>query len=145
MHSTTTSACSSPPCPAPPPFRRLIRSTLYPRLRDHPSVCRYPPVRGLALPGGHGVCFLDHDHPEGGGGEDRSKYNTWEAEFVVALARHMLLQGYAPGGWGAGRGWGRGAGGVSRMMQCRCAAEAVWHGRFTCHCVYCLPRYRIQY
>ncbi|KXZ53505.1 hypothetical protein GPECTOR_7g955 [Gonium pectorale] len=76
-----------------PPISRLIRETIYPALRDHPRVAAYPPLRGLS----HPLFFIDHDHPEGGaGGEDRSKYNLWEAEYVVALAQHMLMQGYAP-------------------------------------------------
>lgn len=57
----------------------------------------------------HDVFFLDHDHPEGGGdgGEGRSKFNPWEAQFVVALTRYLLMQGYAPGGVGpAGGGAG---------------------------------------
>ncbi|GIM16879.1 hypothetical protein Vretimale_19458 [Volvox reticuliferus] len=79
-----------------PQISQLIRLTIYPQLRDHPRVLSYPTVRGLASP----LFFLDHDHPEGGGGgasgEDRSKKNDWEAQFVVALAKHLLLQGYKP-------------------------------------------------
>ncbi|KAG2490737.1 hypothetical protein HYH03_010892 [Edaphochlamys debaryana] len=85
-----------------PQISRLIRDTIYPQLRDHPRVLAYPPLRGLA----HSLFFLDHAHPEagaggeggaaGGGGEDRSKSNEWEAALAVALARHFLLQGYAP-------------------------------------------------
>ena len=43
----------------------LIRSTIYPHLRDHPSVLKYGHVRGMTAD----VFFLDHDHPEGGAGE----------------------------------------------------------------------------
>ncbi|GIL57516.1 hypothetical protein Vafri_12731, partial [Volvox africanus] len=79
-----------------PQISQLIRLTIYPQLRDHPRVLTYPAVRGLASP----LFFLDHDHPEGGGGgvsgEDRSKKNDWEAQFVVSLAKHLLLQGYKP-------------------------------------------------
>lgn len=105
----------SPPTPLPAPHaahtHRLIRGTIYPHLRDHPLVASHPPLRGLA----HNVFFLDHDHPEGGAGaaaggggsggaaaaaaagEDRSKYNEWEAAYCVQLARYLLMQGYDPG------------------------------------------------
>ncbi|EFJ49576.1 hypothetical protein VOLCADRAFT_89933 [Volvox carteri f. nagariensis] len=80
-----------------PQISQLIRVPIYPELQDHPRVLSYPAVRGLAS----SVFFVDHDHPESGGGgasgEDRSKNNEWEALFVVALARHLLLQGYKPG------------------------------------------------
>ena len=35
----------------------------------------YPPVRGIA----HSLFFIDHSHPERGGGDDAvSKYNEYE-------------------------------------------------------------------
>ncbi len=101
------------------PRCRLIRVPIYPQLRDHPRVLSYPAVRGLS----HPLFFLDHGHPEGGGGgasgEDRSKNNDWEARFVVALARHLLLQGYKPG---------------ARCAGARVGAGAVWRrpGRVLC-------------
>ena len=67
--------------------RRLVRDTLYPALRDHPSVSAHPPVKGLA----RRLFFLDHRNPETGADEGRSKSNLWEADFAVGLAR-----------WGAG-------------------------------------------
>ena len=38
------------------------------------------------------VVFFNHNHPEGGSDEGRSKYNVWEAEMAVQLARHLLRQ-----------------------------------------------------
>lgn len=64
---------------------RLVRETLYPSLRDHPSVEGYPPVAGLVQP----LFFLDHAAPEAGQDEGRSKSNEWEAQFAVGLARSV--------------------------------------------------------
>ncbi len=76
-----------------PQISQLIRSTIYPSLRDHPRVAAYPHVPGMLAD----VFFLDHDHPEGGAEEGSSKRNEWEARFVVALARHLTLQVGASG------------------------------------------------
>jgi hypothetical protein len=51
------------------------RHTLYPNLQDNDHVLGYPPVRGIA----HNVFFIDHSHPERGGGDDAvSKFNEYE-------------------------------------------------------------------
>lgn len=65
------------------PWLRLIRGTLYPGLRHHPSVLRYPPVRGMV----HDLFFWSHDHKEGGSDESRSKFNNYEVEACMGLAR----------------------------------------------------------
>lgn len=74
-----------------PEISDLIRRTIYPQLKDHVSVTQYPPVKGMV----HDVFFLDHDHAEGGvndDGQGKSKFNTWEVEYCLALARHLMLQ-----------------------------------------------------
>lgn len=54
---------------------KLPRRTLYKNLQDHEHVTDYPPVRGVA----HSLFFIDHSHPERGGGDDAvSKYNEYE-------------------------------------------------------------------
>jgi len=54
---------------------KLPRHTLYKDLQDHEHVMCYPPVRGIA----HNLFFIDHSHPERGGGDDAvSKYNEYE-------------------------------------------------------------------
>jgi len=53
----------------------IPRHTLYQNLQDHEHVTSYPPVRGMA----HNLFFIDHSHPEHGGGDDAvSKYNDYE-------------------------------------------------------------------
>lgn len=53
----------------------LPRHTLYRNLQDHEHVTAYPPVRGVA----RNLFFIDHSHPERGGGDDAvSKYNEYE-------------------------------------------------------------------
>jgi hypothetical protein len=97
------------PCPVPlvtlseqwrmhPDIAELVRRTIYPQLRDAPAVQSRPPVRGMQ----DRLFFVDHDHPEAGeeeeaGAPSGSKQNAGEAEFVVALTKHLLHQGYAPG------------------------------------------------
>ncbi|KAK9808579.1 hypothetical protein WJX72_000022 [[Myrmecia] bisecta] len=77
-----------------PAISRLIRSTIYPDLQDHPQVASHPAVRGML----HNVFFWHHDHPEGGqGDESRSKFNTTEAAMAARLAKYLLQQGYGAG------------------------------------------------
>lgn len=78
-----------------PSISDLVRSTIYPELKDHPQVTKYPPVRGMARP----LFFFDHDHPEDGADDDesKSKSNAYEVAMVVGFASYMLRQGYAPG------------------------------------------------
>ncbi|KAL6075671.1 NFX1-type zinc finger-containing protein 1 [Balamuthia mandrillaris] len=78
-----------------PEIADLIRSFLYPNLIDGENVKSYPPLKGFA----RNLWFLDHTHQESKNGEDmgvRSFTNRFEAEMVVALVRHAVLQGYQP-------------------------------------------------
>lgn len=69
----------------------LIRAPIYPDLRDAPKVSTYPPVPGLP----HRVFFMSHTEKENSDAqqETKSKTNAYEAEFAVALARYLILQG----------------------------------------------------
>lgn len=56
-----------------------LRHTLYPNLQDNAHVLNYPPVRGIA----QNVFFIDHSHPERGGGDDAvSKFNEYEVRIL---------------------------------------------------------------
>eukprot|EP00775_Hariotina_reticulata_P006332 gene6332-6566_t len=77
-----------------PAISELIRGPLYPAMRDHPRVHAYPPVRGLVQP----LFFWDHDHKEGGQDESKSKYNSYEVDACLGLARYLLQQGFAEEG-----------------------------------------------
>ena len=76
-----------------PSIAELIRSTLYPRLRDHPSVSKYPEVDGMR----QRLFWLDHGKKEDASPSDRaqavSKTNTWEVEMTAALVSHLVRQG----------------------------------------------------
>lgn len=85
-----------------PCISELIRSTIYPNLRDHLSVSRYPDVRGMA----HNVFFLMHAKYENGKqneprraaqaeeNSNNTHSNSHEVNFVVALTSYLLDQGY---------------------------------------------------
>ena len=48
----------------------------------------------------HNLFFMDHDHKEAGGddgGDSKSKSNEFEARMSLALAAHLIHQGYARG------------------------------------------------
>ncbi|KAK4182162.1 P-loop containing nucleoside triphosphate hydrolase protein [Podospora australis] len=78
-----------------PEISNLIRS-VYPGLKDHPSVHNYPDVVGMR----HNLFWLDHDQPEESGSDGapvRSHSNHWEVSMSVALVRHLVRQGeYSP-------------------------------------------------
>jgi hypothetical protein len=71
---------------------RLIRS-IYPELQDHPRTLEYPDVLGM----NSNLLLLDHDHPEGGEEEGKSRFNRWEASMALGLAKYLMQQGYGPG------------------------------------------------
>ncbi|KAG8887130.1 hypothetical protein FRB99_004317, partial [Tulasnella sp. 403] len=73
-----------------PRISELVRCTLYPTLQDNDLVTKYPSVRGMAKD----VFFLDHRHPEEGGGDDSvSKTNSFEARMIKDLVLYFLKQG----------------------------------------------------
>ena len=57
---------------------------------DHDSVCNFPPTSGLR----HNLFFIDHCQPEKLIRGLQSYSNHHEAEFLVALCKYLLLQGY---------------------------------------------------
>ena len=71
----------------------LIRSTLYPKLQDHPSVLTYPEVDGMRKR----LFWLDHNKREDASpsntAQSFSKTNTWEVEMTAALVSHLVRQG----------------------------------------------------
>merc|ERR1740138_571756 len=72
-----------------PKVSRLIKP-LYPLLRDHPVVNDYPEIQGV-----NARCFfMSHNHFEDDEGESHSKANTFEANFISALAAHLVKSGY---------------------------------------------------
>jgi len=76
-----------------PSIAKLVRSTLYPDLQDHPLVSAYPEVDGMR----RRLFWLDHDKREDGlpsnMAQPVSKTNAWEVEMVAALVSHLVRQG----------------------------------------------------
>ena len=67
----------------------MIRETVYPDLKDHVSVTRYPKeVPGMEKT----LFFFDHDHEEAGVQDAKSKSNQFEAQFAIQLAIYLLKQ-----------------------------------------------------
>ena len=67
----------------------IVRN-IYPSLQDHESVTLYKNVRGVAKD----MFFVSHDHEELYDEEQKSYSNQHEAEFVAALAKYIIQQGY---------------------------------------------------
>ncbi|CAH1988519.1 unnamed protein product [Acanthoscelides obtectus] len=74
-----------------PEISRLIVPAIYPNLKDHESVTKYPDVRGID----GNAFFLDHNELEEDALE-QSKKNTHEARFLISLAQYLLMNGYQP-------------------------------------------------
>ncbi|EJT69065.1 hypothetical protein GGTG_13333 [Gaeumannomyces tritici R3-111a-1] len=75
-----------------PEISQLIRQTMYPRLEDHDMVKHLPNVVGMR----NNVFWLTHDHSEDVADDDKrlkSHGNEWEVRMVLALVRHLVLQG----------------------------------------------------
>lgn len=73
-----------------PSIANLIRTTLYPRLVDHPLVHNYPEVEGMKTR----LFWFDHDHSESSAErhESTSHTNDFEIEMVAALVHHLVRQ-----------------------------------------------------
>lgn len=74
-----------------PEISRLICPLIYPDLKNHESVMNRPHILGVK----DSVFFIDHDHKEEVC-NDNSKKNIFEAEFLIQLARHLILNNYKP-------------------------------------------------
>lgn len=75
-----------------PEIANLIRSTMYDRLQDHPSVASLPDVVGMR----ENVYWLNHDELEDSSNDDgriKSHSNEWEVGMTKALVRHLVRQG----------------------------------------------------
>ncbi|KAL9594881.1 MAG: hypothetical protein Q9179_005205 [Wetmoreana sp. 5 TL-2023] len=76
-----------------PSIAELVRSTLYPKLQDHPSVSTYPEVDGMRKR----LFWLDHNKREDASpsntAQSFSKTNAWEVEMTAALVSHLVRQG----------------------------------------------------
>ncbi|KAK5189250.1 hypothetical protein LTR47_011248 [Exophiala xenobiotica] len=75
-----------------PEISMLIRETIYPKLKDHPSTLDLPAVVGLRK----SVYWLDHKNYEEGQHSEvhhKSHSNSWEVEMVRGLVRHVVRQG----------------------------------------------------
>ncbi|KAJ5950739.1 Zinc finger CCCH-type [Penicillium vulpinum] len=74
-----------------PSIAQLIRQTLYPKLKDAPSVMEYPEIMGMRKR----LFWLDHRHREGGSDADvmsTSHWNNHEIDMVVSLVNHLIQQ-----------------------------------------------------
>ncbi|XP_069936734.1 NFX1-type zinc finger-containing protein 1-like [Cherax quadricarinatus] len=75
-----------------PSISRLLVPSIYPQLKNHPSVDRYPDIKGITK----NIFFISHDIPEREDSDDNNSHeNQYEAEFITGLCRHLILQGYS--------------------------------------------------
>ena len=78
-----------------PEIADLPRATLYPHLRDAPTVSAHPAVRGVRS----NLWFFDHsraqDRADGGNDNAHSHTHAWECEMVVRFLLYLQHQGYA--------------------------------------------------
>ena len=76
-----------------PSIAQLVRSTLYPKLQDDPTVSEYPEIDGMRKR----LFWLDHNNKEDPSPKEMaqsfSKTNSWEVEMVTALVSHLVRQG----------------------------------------------------
>lgn len=76
-----------------PSIAELVRSTLYPSLKDGPRVADYPEVVGMKKR----LFWLHHEHPEAGVSpndpQGTSHSNEFEVEMTTALVSHLVRQG----------------------------------------------------
>ncbi|KAK3888095.1 hypothetical protein Pcinc_007833 [Petrolisthes cinctipes] len=76
-----------------PRISKLLVPAVYPMLKDHPSVKKCPTIKGLVKD----VYFITHEIYERAEADDNSSHeNLHEAELVIGLCRHLMLQGYSP-------------------------------------------------
>ncbi|XP_018017546.2 NFX1-type zinc finger-containing protein 1-like, partial [Hyalella azteca] len=76
-----------------PEISSLLVPAIYPELKDHPSVQGRDHIRGVE----RSVFFVSHLEKELAETDDNNSHsNVHEAEFIVRLARHLVLQGYDP-------------------------------------------------
>ncbi|KAK3584660.1 hypothetical protein CHS0354_001239 [Potamilus streckersoni] len=74
-----------------PDIADLVRH-IYPSLEDHDSVRNTELIKGVSS----FMYFIDHSFPEQHDEDQKSHLNTYEAEYIVALCRYLLQQGYEP-------------------------------------------------
>ena len=79
-----------------PSISRLVRETLYPDLRDSPSVQDYPSISGVRKR----LFWLDHEKEEAQKDSAQpnqvSHSNDYEVQMVAALVSHLVRQGVYP-------------------------------------------------
>ena len=76
-----------------PEIASLICPSIYEKLLNDRSVEKYDHVKGV----GSDLFFIDHTNAEKANDDrDRSHSNLHEADFIVALCKYLLKQGYLP-------------------------------------------------
>lgn len=73
-----------------PEIARLISPSIYPDLRNHPSVEKFPRVKGVMK----NLFFLNHNHAEEQLSEAKSWQNSYEAKFISSMVKYLMQQGY---------------------------------------------------
>jgi len=73
-----------------PAIAKLIVPHIYPHLFNATSVEEYDNVRGI----GGNLFFIHHKHAEMNTADTKSRKNIHEAEYLTALCRYLILQGY---------------------------------------------------
>ena len=73
-----------------PEIVRLIVPHVYKSLINHESVLEYDNIRGI----NGNIFFIEHEHAEKKTFETKSHTNAHEAEYLTALCRYLILQGY---------------------------------------------------
>jgi hypothetical protein len=74
-----------------PSISQLVRETQYPHLKDDPSVFLYPEVTGMR----NRLFWMHHEELEDdqADGDTTSRTNSFEANMVIALVKHLSQQG----------------------------------------------------
>ena len=76
-----------------PEIASLICPSIYEKLLNHDNVEHYEHIKGV----GKDLFFIDHNHPEKIiADKDKSHSNDHEADFLIALCKYLLKQGYRP-------------------------------------------------
>ncbi|XP_049816896.1 NFX1-type zinc finger-containing protein 1-like [Schistocerca nitens] len=73
-------------------FVRLLVPAIYPAIKTHASVKKYEEIAGVV----GNLFFITHQQTEEEVPGLKSYRNPHEGDFLVALCRHLILQGHAP-------------------------------------------------